>query len=422
MSDETTPKLRLRPKLAGAPPAVTPAPLKPSAEAHPTEEFAPAPEVKPVALRSKLSLKAEEPGKAVEPPQIILPPPEVESANADPEDPRAFPPPAKPVMPTIPPRLRPASTQVDRSSPSENTGAAPPFSVPTTKERLPAVLNAPPPPRSVSLPKGEETWPAILNAPPPPGLAPAIAPLKPEEEPAEITAIRKASSFPFPPPTAKFPPLPGLSTSVDSVPPEISEQEGLLKKLLLIGVLLIVLLAAAAFGYFKYFAKPTVKPTSPPAPVADRPLAAPGKTKDRPSAEAPVPSQESVIAHPTPAVVITEKETPAPNPALAQKADAAALSTETTVAQEPTTTPEPAPVAIKAPPPQPSLAFKAWVINLRIRGVRGGDAQRVFIDKTSYVPGDVVNQQLGIVFVGYDENTRLLTFQDKSGATFERRH
>ena len=62
------------------------------------------------------------------------------------------------------------------------------------------------------------------------------------------------------------------------------------------------------------------------------------------------------------------------------------------------------------------------MINLRIRGVRGGDSQRVTIDKTTYVPGDIVNQSLGISFAGYDEETRMLTFRDKTGATFERRH
>jgi hypothetical protein len=88
---------------------------------------------------------------------------------------------------------------------------------------------------------------------------------------------------------------------------------------------------------------------------------------------------------------------------------------------EPTLAPAPPPAPVKPAPPQPSLAFKAWVINLKIRGVRGGEAQRVFIDRTSYVPGDVVNPQLGIVFAGYDESRRLLTFQDKTGATVERR-
>ncbi len=79
--------------------------------------------------------------------------------------------------------------------------------------------------------------------------------------------------------------------------------------------------------------------------------------------------------------------------------------------------PEPPP-----PPPVASAAFKAWVENARIGGVRAGSNTRVFIDRTSYAVGDLVNPQLGIIFEGYNAETRMLTFKDATGAKVERRN
>ena len=135
---------------------------------------------------------------------------------------------------------------------------------------------------------------------------------------------------------------------------------------------------------------------------------------DKVQQEQLAPLNEVVAAEPEPAKPAPSAVAPESGPV--QTAQPAVTSPP---AAEPVVAPPPAPV--KPPPPPPSMAFKAWVINLKIRGVRGGEAQRVFIGKTSYVPGDVVNQQLGIVFVGYDEATRMLTFADKTGATFGRR-
>ena len=60
--------------------------------------------------------------------------------------------------------------------------------------------------------------------------------------------------------------------------------------------------------------------------------------------------------------------------------------------------------------------------NLRIRGVRAGAATRVFIDRTSYAVGDLVNPTLGITFDGYNAETRMLTFKDGTGAKVDRRN
>lgn len=47
---------------------------------------------------------------------------------------------------------------------------------------------------------------------------------------------------------------------------------------------------------------------------------------------------------------------------------------------------------------------------------------RVFIGGTSFQKGDLVNPQLGITFEGYNPETRLLTFKDKTGAKVDRRN
>ena len=53
---------------------------------------------------------------------------------------------------------------------------------------------------------------------------------------------------------------------------------------------------------------------------------------------------------------------------------------------------------------------------------KDGVVSRVFIGGTSYQVGDLVNPQLGITLEGYNAETRILTFKDKSGAKVERRH
>jgi len=84
--------------------------------------------------------------------------------------------------------------------------------------------------------------------------------------------------------------------------------------------------------------------------------------------------------------------------------------------------PKPAEEVKPAVPSAPSVAFRGWVENLKISGVRGGANPRVFVGKNSYQRGDLVNPQLGITFEDYSDTTRLLTFRDKTGAKVERRN
>ncbi len=54
--------------------------------------------------------------------------------------------------------------------------------------------------------------------------------------------------------------------------------------------------------------------------------------------------------------------------------------------------------------------------------MRAGANTRVFIGGTAYLVGDLVNPQLGITFEGYNAETRILIFKDKSGAKVDRRN
>ena len=98
------------------------------------------------------------------------------------------------------------------------------------------------------------------------------------------------------------------------------------------------------------------------------------------------------------------------------KADQPAATTPVVAAPAPL----PAPVVPSGPPP-PSPTFRAWVVDLRIN-VRTGVKPRIQIERTTYDVGDTVNQTLGITFVGYNAETRVILFKDKSGAIVERRN
>ena len=74
------------------------------------------------------------------------------------------------------------------------------------------------------------------------------------------------------------------------------------------------------------------------------------------------------------------------------------------------------------PPPPPSVQFRAAIEGLKISGVRGGANARVFIGKTAYAEGDLVVPALGISFEGYNPETRMILFKDKTGAKVERRN
>jgi len=74
----------------------------------------------------------------------------------------------------------------------------------------------------------------------------------------------------------------------------------------------------------------------------------------------------------------------------------------------------------QAPNENAGSAFRTWVNNVRISGVRVSANPRILIGKVSFNQGDVVDEKLGIIFVGYDKERYVVRFQDSSGAILER--
>jgi hypothetical protein len=217
-----------------------------------------------------------------------------------------------------------------------------------------------------------------------------------EGEPAEITAIHRASSSPFPPPLGNFPAPPGLAKNLRVAEKAakagkvFGAKPGARKRLLVMGGGAIAALLVLGGGFFAY-----LKLTAPPPPPPPRPKVV----------AKPVKAPEPVVVEPAKTPVA---EAPKAEPVVAAPVVAKPV--------EPVAPPPP------PPPPPASIAFKAWVENLKIMGVRSGSSPRVFIGGTSYAPGDLVNPQLGITFAGYKAETRMLIFKDASGAEVERRN
>lgn len=67
-----------------------------------------------------------------------------------------------------------------------------------------------------------------------------------------------------------------------------------------------------------------------------------------------------------------------------------------------------------------SAAFRTWVANARISGVFQGTPARALINNRLYHAGQLVDDTLGISFVGVDPKTNAIIFRDRSGATVSR--
>jgi hypothetical protein len=203
---------------------------------------------------------------------------------------------------------------------------------------------------------------------------------------------------------AKFP----LPSAAPGFPPPAARARGGNKKLLLLGGMAVGVLAIGA-GVFFYLTKPE---PPPPQPAAKKPAAIPPAPAVAPAQSAVEKAQQEQLA---PLHEVVNADQAAQLPAAPAAAEVKPVATPLAQATPP---PKPKP----AGPPPASIQFKAWVENLRISGVRSGASPRIFIERTAYAPGDIVNPQLGISFKGYDPATRLLSFTDQTGAIVERRN
>jgi hypothetical protein len=359
MSEENVPKLRLKPKLAAEPVIVPPPPVV--APAAPVQTPA-SPEPKAVRLKPKL---------APTPAQESAPTPPAAPADTGALPPwgatGAFPPPItatdSPVEPLPPVEKSAAKFMLRPKAPPEAPPAdAPAFPPPAAEIPAPAPV-----------PRDTIPAPLFIDAEVGGGIPSTVPP--------------SLTSRPFPPPPGNFPPPPGSENR--PVPPwsqpkvAAKGSGGKFVKLGLVGLIVVAILGGGFFAYKKFLARRL--PAEPV--VASKP----------PEASAP-------------AVEETKAETP--------PVEAAPKATVPIVGKAP---PAPKPVEADEPPP-PSAAFKAWVDNLRVGGVRAGANTRVFIGGTAYAPGEMVNPQLGITFEGYNAETRHLIFKDKTGATIQRRN
>jgi hypothetical protein len=69
-----------------------------------------------------------------------------------------------------------------------------------------------------------------------------------------------------------------------------------------------------------------------------------------------------------------------------------------------------------------SPAFKAFISDLHVSGVFQGENPRVLIGDQTYEVGDVVNQDLGVVFIGIDPARELALFKDSTGVTLVKKY
>ena len=82
----------------------------------------------------------------------------------------------------------------------------------------------------------------------------------------------------------------------------------------------------------------------------------------------------------------------------------------------------PAPASAGRPAPRlvPSPQFRALIDRLKISGFRAGPPPRLVIGGVTYLPGDVINDSLGVVFFAVDPKTGELVFKDSVGAELRR--
>jgi len=203
-----------------------------------------------------------------------------------------------------------------------------------------------------------------------------------EDTPAEIIAgaIQRAStpSIHTPAPDVEVPPL--LSTAARRKP----QPWRLHRMELVIGIVGLLVSASVVYlTYRNFVARPKEAPPTPEVAPAPEALSTPNVL--------PVPRTATLVP-PAPA---------GPQPTLApagpQPARRPVLSTR-------------------------DARFHFFIDTLKVSGMRFGPPPRLFIEGLVYKPGDVVDQRLGIVFVGLDVTHKVIVFKDDTGAIIRRRY
>jgi len=284
-------------------------------------------------------------------------------------------------------RLKPKAAPPE-GSPAEASGI--PFSTPVP-------FSAPP------------ITPASVN--PASGEAPSLAPVAARPP---LIAVPPPGMSPYSAPKPKYVPTPqGLSDPASSPvarpsPPAIKADKWLA------GLVLFVLVLAAAFYGIRFLMKAHPKPQAH--------VAAPAPDQGGPKlVENPTSTYGKAIAKARDVVAAHDK--------LETEQDASSILNEPPAAPRAIATPdhtqavgsEPA-GSQPEPPPPPSETFKQFVINMRVSGVFQGEPVRALINGRTVRLGDVLEPNRKIEFYKIDPEAKQLIFRDFTGATVSRHY
>jgi len=194
-----------------------------------------------------------------------------------------------------------------------------------------------------------------------------------------------------------------------------------------VAIVILVVVVLGVGGYLAYpiFFKPAAPPVSVTAALAPKPSVKPAALPTQPAS----PASTAAVVPPPPAPPVETKvaiATPAPSPVAVTTPAAPSPSAATPVAT--TATPAPAAPAaqtvhIDLPPAvAASPEFKAFIENMQVHGVFQGVHPRVLIGNNTYYVGDVINSDLGVVFIGIDPDRELAIFKDSTGVTLVKKY
>ncbi len=208
-------------------------------------------------------------------------------------------------------------------------------------------------------------------------------------------------------------------------------------------VLLVVVLLAAGgyYGYETFLNKPSTSHASAkPAAAAKPATPAPAAEPAAPSVSvtlnqaAAVPAQainkaeNAVAAHnaaetgPANEVISNEKPAAPASPAAASAPAQTTVDATDTAATAAPESSAPQTVHIDLGPESASPEFKAFISDLRVSGVFQGEHPRVLINGRTFEVGEMVNDDLGVVFTGIDAERELVLFKDRTGVTLVKKY
>lgn len=122
-------------------------------------------------------------------------------------------------------------------------------------------------------------------------------------------------------------------------------------------------------------------------------------------------------ALPPPTPVTAPESTPAINPNVAPGPSASTRVPPALAPADARSALRPAPTATAR-----SARYHFFIDKLKVGGIRFGPPPRLFIEGLTYKPGDVVDQRLGIIFVGLDVTRKEIVFKDGTGTVIRRRY